>query len=92
MKLQHIFCRLVMPAAAIVLGLSTSTSRAVTHGPTTVTKLQVQDDRNCLFFQLNGVTVADSAVSNTSAWFAIPRTIPQYRDMLQLLTAAKLTQ
>src|SRR5262245_12585444 len=48
------------------------------------------DTRGCVFFRLVGLGEADPGVPG-SAWFALPKTHPLFRESYALLLSAKLT-
>ena len=62
----------------------------VQHTSKSIGALMAPDDtRDCMFFMLEGVTQADPNV--VSAWFAIPRTHPGFKEITGLLLAAKVS-
>jgi hypothetical protein len=48
------------------------------------------DARPCAFFTLDNVAIADPNAPNGQAWFAIPTSTPNYKDLFSLLVSAKL--
>lgn len=48
-------------------------------------------DADCLYFQLDGVTTADSLAPG-NPWFAIPRAHKGFREIYSMLLMAKATQ
>jgi hypothetical protein len=92
--LINMFKRNLIAAAVTfsVSAFSPTPATAVAHLVKTVSRIQTADNRDCFFFQLSGVSISDPAVTPTSDWFAIPRTHVGYRDLVQMVTMAKLTQ
>ncbi len=54
----------------------------------TIQSFQI-DSRSCVFFTMNGVGVADAAVSS-SAWFALPKSSSNFAELYAMLLSAKL--
>ncbi len=81
-----------MAATLAVLVSATLLLAQENHGGYVVKELQGRDQsRNCIFFTLEGVSVADSAVSN-GRHFAVPDTHPGFQDIFSILLAASVSQ
>ncbi len=79
----------VLLAAAVSLGAARVSDAYTQHYNKAVSLLEVPN-ATCYFFQLEGVSVADSTIS-TTAWFAIPRNSENAKELYALVLSARLT-
>lgn len=67
--------------------LMSTKSFSVIHEDKKVSSVQVSGDTNCVYFKLDGVTIADADVNN-SEWFTVSANNESKKEVLSLITAA----
>jgi hypothetical protein len=86
--------RVIAGALVLVafLGISPRTIAAPTDfsGKTVALLSSPTTSADCVYFTLNGVSVADPAVPG-QPWFAVPRTHLGFKEIVSLLSTAKAT-
>lgn len=81
--------RIVLLSLAVMWMNSAS---AYTHSSKLVGTLMPPDGRDCVFFELQGVGIADENVSGGESWIAVPRSQTGFKEIYALLLAAKVAQ
>src|SRR5688500_2431456 len=77
---------------AAVAGLMSAGAAEAVHWPgRQVGRILAPDTRDCVFFELVGVTEADAAVPTGGSWFAMPRGALGFKEIYSLLLLAKAT-
>jgi hypothetical protein len=74
-------------AAALIA--ATSPALAAYHTNQLIGRIQMPDSRPCVFFFLQGVSVADP-VNPGDMWFTLPKSDPAYYEKMTTLVNAKL--
>lgn len=72
------------------LGVSCFSWAQATHYDKPVLIVHSPDTRDCVFFQLSGVTVADPVTPGVP-WFALPKTHLGYKEIVSMLLMARVT-
>jgi hypothetical protein len=78
---------------SVTIGLACSlpvAAFALVHENKEVSLFHSPDTRECVFFQLNGVSEADPVTPGVS-WFAIPKTHAGYKEIVAALVLARHT-
>jgi hypothetical protein len=78
-------------ACAILTQSAGSAQATVSYDSKVIGKLLVDNNRGCVFFQLNGVAEADPIVPG-QAWFAIPKANVNYNELLSFTLTAKASE
>jgi hypothetical protein len=63
----------------------------VYHNNKSVSVVYSPDERECIFFTLDGVTQADASVMQNNEWFAVPKTHAGYKEIAAMLLMARAT-
>ena len=59
------------------------------HSDKMILEINSPDERECIFFLLEGVSTADPDV-NSSGWFSVPKTHHEYEVIVSMLLASKM--
>jgi hypothetical protein len=80
--------KFLLATSALCLALQTTAAPAqVAHDDKTVLDM-LEDTRPCVFFRLNGVTIADPAIGGD--WFVIPRSHIAFAELFAMLLTARV--
>jgi hypothetical protein len=77
----------VIAAVAVLALTHPDRAGATEHFSKSISVLEVNNNSSCYFFQLEGVTQADPAVSGP--WFAIPKSFANAKEMYALLLSVR---
>ncbi len=84
--------RFILLAFALVATTLATGARATQYANKSIGRLVGPDaQRDCMFFTLSGVNVADSNVNATTPWFAIPRSQLGFGELIAMLMLARAT-
>lgn len=61
------------------------------HSGKTISKIHSGDTRNCVFFRLNGVSVADTQLPDGGPWFSVLRSHESFNEIFSMLLMARAT-
>ena len=80
----------IVLVSAIVMWIGSAS--AATWNSKIVGRLMPPDGRDCVFFELQGVSTADSNVPSGESWIALPRSQTGFKEIYAFLLAAKAMQ
>jgi hypothetical protein len=76
----------------VLLSVSAIAEAETSHGARAINLIETPDpNRDCLFFTLQGVDVAEPAVSNSDPFFSVPRSHPGFKEIYAAVLIARTT-